>query len=114
MESVKKGINTALGKFVSGFIRWNLKRGGKLADQNQIKERRKVCDGCEKKGIVEPLPLVKMEGCTVCDCPIETKTMFTEIPIDGDVTLEKLIKNNGNQIVNCPLGKWAQIDKKYE
>lgn len=114
MVNVARGINTALGKFVSGFISWNLKRGGKMATQSQIKERRNVCNNCENKGTVEPLPLVRMDGCTICECPIETKTLFTEIPVDGEVTAKKLIKKNGNQIVNCPIGKWAQIDKKYE
>jgi len=114
MVNVRKGIDTALANFVSGFINWNLKKGGKLADENQIKERLEVCYGCEKKGIVEPLPLVKMEGCTECDCPLATKARFTEIPVDGEVTAKKLLLSNGNQIVKCPLNKWAQIDEKYE
>lgn len=114
MANVRKGINTALGSFVSGFINWNLKRGGKLADKKQVEERLKVCSGCEKKGTVEPLPLVKMEGCTVCDCPLATKARFTEIPVDGEVTAKKLLLSNGNQIVKCPLNKWAKIDQKYE
>ena len=48
--------------------------GAEKVPEEWAMERIKVCQGgCEYYGTVEPLPKMKMPGCTECGCPSATK-----------------------------------------
>lgn len=67
------------------------------------KERREVCNGCEKN---------VMNVCSMCLCPLFKKPYFKSHFLQEINPLTE--KNEENKkLVTCPLGKWEQIDKKY-
>jgi len=67
-------------------------------------ERCKTLNGgrpCQYAGIVEPLPAMKMEGCTLCGCPFATKPKMKTI---------------AGKTITCPHpagNQWAEIDEKF-
>jgi len=76
-----------------------IKGGSKLVPAELKEKRLAICKTCDNVGIVEPLPLMKCEGCTLCGCPLETITS-----IDKNVLLGKAL---------CKANKWDEIDKQY-
>jgi uncharacterized paraquat-inducible protein A len=56
---------------------------GPKATEDQIQQRLALCNACEFKKI---LPVVQVEACGVCGCPIHTKTR--------------------QAAATCPKGKW--------
>jgi hypothetical protein len=81
-----------LSEFVTESVVYLLNNGSKLVTEVETKRRLSICNECENKGIVNPLPLVKCEGCTLCGCPLATITK-----IDKNVLLGKAL---------CKAGKW--------
>lgn len=81
-----------LTEFVTESVVNLLNNGSKLVTEAETKRRLGICNSCENKGIVNPLPLVKCEGCTLCGCPLATITK-----IDKNVLLGKAL---------CKAGKW--------
>lgn len=61
----------------------NLLQGMAWAPEEKVAERLETCKACEFKG---ELPVVKIDICTVCGCPLANKTKFLNS--------------------NCPKGKW--------
>jgi len=87
-----------MGIIVDSLI--SLIKGGSKLVPTELKEKRlAICNGCENKGEVQPLPLVKCEGCKLCGCPLETITS-----INKNILLGKAL---------CKEGKWDEIDKQY-
>lgn len=68
-----------LHEFISDQIVAWLSKGGKLVDDATFKKRVNICSDCPYKGMVMPVPIVKMEGCTICKCPIKSKARMLEI-----------------------------------
>lgn len=55
-----------------------IRKGGKLVSDEVYNERVKACKKCPHIGIVHPLPGIEAEGCTLCQCPLETKAQMLE------------------------------------
>jgi len=89
----------SLGKYITDSVINLLKNSSKLVPTELKEQRLAICNGCENKGIVEPLPLMKCEGCTLCGCPLETITS-----IDKNFALGRAL---------CKAGKWNEIDNQY-
>lgn len=72
--------------------------GAVMAPKELGDKRVEICNKCKYKGIVEPLPLLKMPGCTICGCPFSTKPYLLEIPRVEDklgepLTLTEIIES---------------------
>jgi hypothetical protein len=50
-----------------------IREGGTLVPVEVYDKRVEACKGCPHFGIVNPLPLISADGCTLCGCPLETK-----------------------------------------
>lgn len=66
-------IKNFISEFVEDAILEVIELGGELVDDETFEKRKEICKGCEHFGKVKPLPFVKMDGCTICKCPIKTK-----------------------------------------
>lgn len=103
-----------LGTFISETILGIIKLDGKLVDLHHSSERITRCKTlengkpCRYAGTVTPLPLLKMDGCTVCGCPFATKpkTYSYFSMEEGKIILTTCPHPQGNM--------WAEIDKKWE
>lgn len=65
-----------LDNFVEYTINKMVSLGGTMVTEKEYNQRLEACRSCDKAGTVEPLPTVKMEGCTLCKCPLGTKPRF--------------------------------------
>lgn len=115
---IKKFIVNQVGKVV--------RSGGQIATEELAKARLEVCNGCDKIGKVglKGYPLVSVEGCTICKCPLVTKTK-TLTHRDYSNNIYKASKNLKNLIdilnknnvpfvrTQCDLGKWLQTDINF-
>lgn len=115
---IKKFIVNQVGKVV--------RSGGQIATEELAKARLEVCKGCDKIGKVglKGYPLVSVEGCTICKCPLVTKTK-TLTHRDYSNNIYKASKNLKNLIdilnknnvpfvrTQCDLGKWLQTDINF-
>ena len=63
-------------EFVSSTINNMVSLGGDIVTPQEYLRRLNICNGCDRQGEVEPVPFVKMFGCTVCKCPSATKPRF--------------------------------------
>lgn len=99
--------------FAARILSSTIKQGGTLVSPEQAIARIEVCKGnpetgakkCDFAGVVEPLPFLKMEGCTNCGCPFATKPhMETYFSISklSIITTE------------CPLKRWEEVDKLFK
>lgn len=99
--------------FATRILSETIKHGGTLVSPEQAQARINVCKGdpesgtprCDFEGIVEPVPFLKMEGCTNCGCPFSTKPhMGTHFSISklSIITTE------------CPLKRWEAVDKLFK
>lgn len=77
--------------------------GGKFVSEDHYKQRRSICEGCPRFGKVR-LPFVETMGCLECGCPVSTKPRVYKYfnPLRLRVVT-----------VECPLGKWADIDNLF-
>lgn len=104
--------------------------GGTTVTVENKEARIDKCKNCPYIGTVEPLKYFRLEGCTICGCPLSTKTAFKTLPrlYKGEpITVGELIqlRTHGfldtNQIeyeeVECPHpdgNRWAEIDLHYQ
>lgn len=118
-NSIKEFVQRELANFI-------IKQGIPAAKE-QAEERMKICQGCEFRGLVEPLPTLKMEGCTKCGCPLATKTKMRKIKRElnaknenltpQEITRLKMGKAYKMEDIKCPHpdgNKWETIDNKYK
>ena len=87
-------------KFAREVLAEIVKKGGELVEPEIAQKRIDICRGCDKVGEVEPIPFIKMEGCTICGCPLATKPHMKNV-ID--------IKTLSLTVVECPLKKWDNL-----
>lgn len=85
-----------------------IQAGGESVTDKVYQERLKICKGCPKAGIVQPVPTIKIEGCTLCGCPFRTKlktaTYFdTEEKRTVQTTCANIEKGDGTNY-------WKQIE----
>lgn len=83
-----------------------LRKGGSLVSKKISIERKNKCEDCVHFGKVF-LPLVNLEfdGCTLCKCPIKTKTEFDILMRDPE--------NYGKSITPGELVKSFVLQKDY-
>lgn len=62
-----------IGNWVIDRIGNIIRNGGELVSKETQTKRLKACEGCRFSGIVQPIPSIKTEGCTLCGCPHKTK-----------------------------------------
>jgi hypothetical protein len=101
-----------LDDFVSDQIVSWLSKGGKLVDDATFEKRINACAGCPYKGKVMPVPGLKMDGCTICKCPLQSKARMLEIQrlpeklgeslSAGELAKIKLGAETVSEKVNCP------------
>jgi len=87
-------------KFAREVLAEVVKRGGELVSPEIASKRLEICGVCDEAGKVEPIPFLKMDGCTLCGCPFSTKPHMKNV-ID--------IKTLSLTVVDCPLKKWETI-----
>lgn len=125
VDDILKEGKTFAAKVISRMIRNNCE----LLDDNseQFRERVKVCMSCPHFGIVNPLPTVKLHGCTICNCPVVTKAKVKVMmrPIESvgeslntkEVIFAPLVgKNFVPEVVRCSdksKDRWSSVDLKY-
>ena len=93
-----------LAEFLEDAFSEVVKLGGKLVSREHYEARVKVCRACEFVGEVEPAPSLKMEGCTLCGCPLKTKPYFDRFLVGG-------------KEITCPHpegSRWTEIDSKFK
>ena len=93
-----------LAEFLEDAFSEVVKLGGKLVSREHYEARVKACRACEFVGEVEPGPNLKMEGCTLCGCPLKTKPYFDRFLVGG-------------KEITCPHpegSRWAEIDSKFK
>lgn len=96
-----------------------VKSGGELATPEHAAARIAICDGCEFKGKVMPIPGVYADGCTICQCPFITKAHM--LSVDSDLVVAAInavsaVPIKKNEPIICPHkdgNKWAETDKKF-
>lgn len=91
---------------VLDFIGFTIRAGGHIAPDEQYRKRYETCKMCKYKGEVQPLPLIKTEGCTICKCPFRTKLKTVTH-----------IKNGQRVTTSCPHpdgNKWDIIDNEFK
>ena len=93
-----------LAEFLEDAFSEVVKLGGKLVSREHYEARVKACRACEFVGEVEPAPSLKMEGCTLCGCPLKTKPYFDRFLVGG-------------KEITCPHpegSRWTEIDSKFK
>lgn len=90
--------------FASRILSETIKHGGSLVSPEQAQERINICTSCEFLGTVEPLPFLKMEGCTKCGCPMSTKP---HMKTNFSISKLSIIATE------CPLKRWDNVDKLF-
>lgn len=84
-------------KYVAEKLNEFIAKSGDLVTPEEEAFRINKCKGCEYNGIVEPVPGIKVEGCTKCQCPFGSKRKMKSIPRlknkeDAPLTAMELIK----------------------
>lgn len=117
MNPIKKFLVNQIGKVVRG--------GGEttVGYPGLSEARMSVCNGCEYKGKVglKKDALIRVDGCTICKCPLmtKTKTLFhrdyrNRIDWRLDNLVEILDRNNVPFVLTeCDLGKWEDVDYEF-
>ena len=93
-----------LAEFLEDAFSEIVKLGGKKVSREHYEARVKVCRACDFVGKVEPAPNLKMEGCTLCGCPLKTKPYFDRFLVGG-------------KEITCPHpegSRWTEIDSKFK
>ena len=72
-----------------------VKQGGVKVKEEEFEKRLKICQGCDYKGKVKPIPKPggqrkEYDGCKICGCPFDTKLRF------------KYHILNGVKLITCP------------
>lgn len=99
-----------LKNFLIDFLGNIVRCGGTVASEEHTQARKDICKGCDKYGMVRPLPLLITKGCTLCGCPIQTKTKtLYHCNFKEGKPLETI-----KTICPHPNGsKWAYVDSKF-
>lgn len=88
-----------------------IRRGGTQTSEEHYEARLAACKQCPYIGLVEPLPGVKAEGCTLCTCPLETKarmlTYFSPSRLQVVDSRCTLVEKTGED-------RWADADALYK
>lgn len=120
-------LSDRLKGFVMDNITSFIHAEGELVPEDIAEKRKSVCRSCPFVGIVEPLPGLKVEGCTICGCPLATKAHMKTMlrpkdkagePLSFDEIIE--MKTNGlfnrkdfvNEKIVCPHpdgNKWKNL-----
>lgn len=113
-------------RFIVNQIGKVIRSGGEVADEELAKARMEICNGCKHKGRVglKNHSLVTVEGCTICKCPLMTKTRtlmhrdYSNEIYKASKNLKDLIrildKNNVPFVrTQCDLGKWLGTDIQF-
>ena len=93
-----------LGEFLEDSFAELVKLGGVMVSRDHYEARVKACRECEFVGEVQPAPHLKMEGCTLCGCPLKTKPYFDRFLVGG-------------KEITCPHpegSRWTEIDSKFK
>ena len=72
IDTVKKLVMEQLGDM--------LRLGAEEVTQEEYERRVEICRACPHLGQVRPVPLLEVEGCTICGCPTATKPRFKILP----------------------------------
>lgn len=88
-----------LDSWVTGAINRMVAMGGEKVTEAEYNQRVEICKGCDKWGKVRPLPMLELDGCTLCGCPTATKPRFRKY---FSVTRMKIVEaecphENGNK-----------------
>lgn len=75
-----KESNSKAAKYAAEKLNEFIAKSGELVSEEEEEFRKEKCDGCQFNGIVEPLPGVKVKGCTACQCPFASKRRMKWIP----------------------------------
>jgi hypothetical protein len=103
--------------------------GGKSATKEHYEARLEICKACPHYGQVQPIPMLHMDGCTLCGCPAATKPKYLTLPrlkdnVDTPLSIAELLQlktNFSNQdFVDAPVkcsdkanDRWAEVDSKF-
>lgn len=83
--------------FITETVLTLIEAGGELVEEKEFLRRKEICNGCKFLGTVTPLPLLSMQGCTLCGCPTETKG---RTKIYFNINEGKLVE------ATCPINLW--------
>ena len=115
-------------KTIANFVKEN---GELVSKENKKARLEEACNGCEFKGIVQPEPYIKGQGCKKCGCPFATKAAMKSMErlLDGipysKITPKEVAQVKAKllagqptrtEIIICPHpdgNKWAPIDSKF-
>jgi hypothetical protein len=90
-------ISMAEKIFANGLIAAKKLQGATFVEDEVYANRLATCRICEYSGTVQPLPLLQIQGCTICNCPFSTKPRFAT----------HFSKKAGGLIeTTCPKNKW--------
>lgn len=85
-------------------INWYLENFGELVSDEQYERRLTICKSCPFLGRVN-VGGHDLEGCTKCGCPTSTKPKVKHY-----FNPRKFKKIT----VECPIGKWADVDQLFD
>jgi hypothetical protein len=97
--------------------------GGEVVSIGNFEARKRICEGCELYGKVEPLPGIILDGCTKCGCPTATKAKLFSVNSEAVAAMINLAAKPGHEVIAgeriiCPHptegNKWAQVDNKFQ
>jgi len=97
MKRIKEGYENSVVEMLS-----LVKLSGGLISDEWKDERKKICDGCDKNGVVTVAPGVQRSGCEACGCPFETKRVMSDI-LGRRIVCDHPEEGN----------KWKEIDDKF-
>ena len=97
LDKVKKEYEAGVVKMLELIV-----EAGERVSEEQELERKKICDGCEYNGRVEPMPGVIRDGCRECGCPFESKRVMRSL-LGRRIKCTHPVEGN----------KWAEVDNKF-
>lgn len=86
-----------MAKYAKYIVDKWIELGGSLTSEEEKKRRLSICDKCEHKGTVYPIPGESYPGCTKCGCILEAKASAETLFNFKKMRVERS---------TCPLKKW--------
>ena len=101
----------SLKNIVIDFLGDVVRNGGKIATKEHYLARMAICEGCEYKGMVRPLPAISAVGCTKCKCPLVTKLKCIE---NLDIETGKMVTTRCGNVEKGGEDFWADVETKFK
>lgn len=98
--------STGLDNWVINMINTGLRYGGEQVTEDHYQARADICKGCDYIGEVLLPDFSKVQGCTLCGCPTQTKPRWRKYFSFKELKIVEAV---------CPdtPNRWAEIDDQF-